>query len=81
MSRILRKFNIGAYIYPYRTIENILPKLKDFVDAIYKRGAIYKIYCKDCSGVCIGKKGRCFNTRLSEHKRDLNRLIWLKKMS
>ena len=33
MSRILRKFNIGVYTYPYRTIRNILPKLKDSVDA------------------------------------------------
>ena len=46
-------------------------KLKDFVDGIYKRGTIYKIHCKNCSGVCIGETGRCFNTRLSEHKRDL----------
>ena len=47
-------FNIDVYTYPYRTIGNILPKLKDSVDAIYKRGAIYKIPCKDCSGVYIG---------------------------
>ena len=59
------------YNYPYGAIENILPKLKDSVDAIYKRIAIYKIYCKDCLGVYIGETGRCFNTRLSEHKRDL----------
>ena len=52
---------------------NILPKLKDSVDAIYKSGAIYKIPSKDCSGVYkyIGETGRCFYTRLSEHKRDL----------
>ena len=30
---------------------------------------IYKIHCKDCSGVYIGETGRCFNTHLSEHKR------------
>ena len=71
MSKILRKFNIGVYNYPYGTIENILPKLKDSVDAIYKRRAIYKIDCKDCSGVYIGETGRCINTRLSEHKSDM----------
>ena len=61
MSRVLRKFNIGAYTYPYKTIENILPKIKDSVDRIYKRGAIYKIHCKDCLCVYIGETGRCFN--------------------
>ena len=35
MSRILRKFNINVYTYPYKTIGNILPKIKDFVDDIY----------------------------------------------
>ena len=51
MSRILRKFNINVYTYPYKTIGNILPKIKDSVDNTYvqyKRGAIYKIPCEDC---------------------------------
>ena len=30
MSRILRKFNINVYTYPYKTIGNILPKIKDY---------------------------------------------------
>ena len=71
MSGILKKINIGVYTYPYKTIGNILPKIKESVDGIYKRGAIYKIHCKDCSGVYIGETGRYFNTRLFEHKRDL----------
>ena len=73
MSRIGRKFNINVYTYPYKTIENILTKIKDSVDDIrvYKRGAIYKIPCKDCSNVYDEETGRCFNSRLSEHKRDL----------
>ena len=37
----------------------------------YKRGAIYKIPCKDCLNVYFGETSRCFITRLLEHKRDL----------
>ena len=62
------------YTYSYKTIGNILPKIKDSVDDIYilyKGGAIYKIPCKDCSNVYVGETGGCFNTRLSEHRRDL----------
>ena len=43
MSKILRKFNIKVYTYSYKTIGNILPKIKDSVDDTYKRGANYKI--------------------------------------
>ena len=59
VSKISGKFNIGVYTYPHKTIRNILPQLKDSVDTIYKRGAIYKISCKDCSGIYIGEMGRC----------------------
>ena len=69
MSRILRKFNIDVYTYPYKTIGNILPKKEDSVDGIHKRGAIYKIHCKDCSVVYIGETGRYFNTRCSLKKK------------
>ena len=41
------------------------------MDVICKRGAIYKTPYKDCSGVCIGGKCRCFNTRLYVGKCDL----------
>ena len=49
--RILLKFNNGVYIYPHKTSRNTLSQLKEFVDLIYKHGAIYKISCKDCSSV------------------------------
>ena len=59
------------YTYLYKTIGNILPKIKNSVDDIYKHGAIYKIPCRDCSNVYVNEIGICFNTHLSEHRRDL----------
>ena len=38
------------------------------MNPIYKCGTIYKIPCKDCSGVYIGETSWYFYTRLSEHK-------------
>jgi len=34
-------------------------------------GAVYEIPCLDCPGVYIGETGRCFSTRLKEHRCDL----------
>ena len=41
------------------------------MDAIYKRGAIYKIPCKECFGAYIDETDSCFNTRSSKRKRDM----------
>ena len=51
----LCKFEIIKFIF----------KLKNYISHIYK------IPCKDCSGVYIGETGRCFNTCLSEDKHNL----------
>ena len=57
---------------PIKTIKNILPITKDFIDFNQRTGAIYQIPCKNCSGIYIGETSRSFKTRCSEHKRDLN---------
>ena len=41
------------------------------MNVICKRSAIHKIPYKDYSGLCIGEKNRCFNTRLYVNKCDL----------
>ena len=51
VSRLLQKFNIAVYTYPYKTIRDTSPQLKDSLDLIYKSVAICKIYCKECSSV------------------------------
>ena len=59
------KIHIIDPMFTFKTMYN------QFDFAIYNRGTIHKIPCKDCSGVCIDEAGRCFDTRLSERKRDV----------
>ena len=46
--RSLQKFNIEVYTYPHKTIRNTSPLLRDSVDLLYNRGAIYTIPFKVC---------------------------------
>ena len=39
---------------------------------------VYQIPCRDCTGICIGKTGRAYKTRLAKHKRDLRPAILAK---
>ena len=72
ITRILRKADFFVYHYPHRTIRQILPSTKDPIHHFDRIGAVYQISCLDCNYIYIGETGRCFNTRLKEHKRDLN---------
>ena len=51
----------GKLFIPFSILANIL----------FFGIAIYEISCKHCSNVYVVETGRCFNTRLSEHRRDL----------
>ena len=72
ITRIFKAFNIKVCTKPIKTIKNILPTMKDFIDFNQQTGAIYQISCKNCSGIYIGETGHSFKTRWFEHKQDLN---------
>ena len=72
ITRIFKAFNLKVCTKPIKTIKNILPTTKDFIDFNQRTGAIYQISCKNCSGIYIEETSRSFKTRCSEHKRDLN---------
>ena len=73
ITRIFKvKVNVKVCTKPIKTIKNILPTTKDFIDFNQRTGVIYQIPCKNCSGIYIKETSRSFKTRCSEHKRDLN---------
>ena len=55
ITRIFKAFNVKVCIKPIKTIKNILPTTKDFVDFNQQTGAVYQIPCKNCSGIYEGK--------------------------
>ena len=72
IKHILENEQIRVTTKPMKTIKDVLPKQKDKLDSNLRRGAVYKIPCKNCDGVYIGETGRNVTTRIKEHKRDLN---------
>ena len=72
ITRIFKAFYVKVCTKPIKTIKNILPTTKDFINFNQQTGAIYQIPCKNCSGIYIGETNRSFKTRCFAHKRDLN---------
>lgn len=57
------KNKLGHYFYKSQ---------KDPVPIGERSGIVYKIDCKDCTGVYIGESSRTLDTRIKEHKRDVS---------
>ena len=54
-SKILKNFVYTIYTYPVLTIRQLLPKLKDRVNADMRVGFIYRIPCLDCDKYILAK--------------------------
>ena len=63
LKRLSKNHQIKVATKPLRTVENMLPSLKDKINKFDQRGVVYKIPCLDCTGVYIGETGRLFKTR------------------
>jgi len=61
--------NIG--FRPGQQIKNILNNHKHKIHKLNTAGCVYKISCKDCSGVYVGETARSLRVRASEHRRAL----------
>ena len=59
---------------PHCTLRQLLVKPKDPVQPDCRKGAVYKINCKDCSQSYIGQTGRSLSDRKKEHNRAVSRV-------
>ena len=56
---------------PLSTLRNILVHPKDKLDKLKTSGVVYGIPCQDCSAVYVGETGRPLNTRIKEHRKEV----------
>ena len=68
IKRRTKNHQIKVATKPLRTVENMLPSLKNKNNKFDQRGVVYKIPCFDCTGVYMGKTGRSLKTRREEHQ-------------
>ena len=74
LQRVYKKHNIATSVKPLRTIRNILVLPKDKIDKEKKSGVVYRIKRKNCNDCYIGETGRQLNTRVKEHRTELESL-------
>ena len=54
---------------PFGTLRIILSHPKDRIPDGDKSNMVYKINCRDCDASYVGEMGRALKTRVSEHRR------------
>ena len=74
LPRVFKKHNFSTAMKPYFTLRRILVHLKDKRDPMQTADSVYEIPCNSCSKTYIGETGRLFKTRLSEHKKEAEKI-------
>ena len=74
IARTLKQYDIAAAMKPHTTLRSLLVHPKDKRDPENTTDAIYEIPCMNCNLCYIGETGRKFNTRLEEHKSEVNKV-------
>ena len=71
---IFKHHEITTAVKPHQNIRRILVHLKDKVEESRKTDCVHQITCKSCSNMYIGETGRTFDTRLEEHKKEVENI-------
>ena len=78
-TRIFRKHGISTAVKPHTTLRKMLVHPKDKRDPLTTTDCVYELPCSNCKSSYIGETGRRISTRLSEHKRETEKLEAEKK--
>ena len=69
----LNKYNFRAAYCCTNRLNKFIKTGKDSVDPAQQCGVVYRIACIDCDASYVGQTKRKLNTRVLEHKRDINK--------
>jgi len=73
VNAIAKKFHLKlSYSIP-NNLRNFIKTGKDYLDFLSHNCVVYLIPCKDCDATYVGQTKRQLNTRIKEHKSDINR--------
>ena len=74
IQHILTKHRVVTEVKPQTTLRQVLAHRKDKVNKQKKKGVVYKIPCNQCEKVYIGETGRQLGTRITEHKKEAEKI-------
>ena len=74
VTKILSDINVQVHMKPFRTLRRILSHPKDHIPDDDKSSVVYKINCRDCDASYVGEMGRALQTRVSEHRRAMEKM-------
>ena len=72
-SRIMQKYNLNTAMKPHNTIKRSLLRPKDKVEPQKMCEGVYSITCKNCNVTYIGETKLNIETRIKEHKEDVDK--------
>lgn len=74
MRRVFMKHGVNVAIKPIRTIKSVVRNIKDVIPFNKKTDCIYEIPCGSCEKTYVGETGREIETRLKEHKTEVEKV-------
>ena len=74
IQRIFTKHRVATVVKPQTTLRQVSVHPKDKVEKQKKARVVYKIPCSQCEKVYIGETGRQLGTRITEHRKEAEKI-------
>ena len=71
--KIYKSYGIRSAVRPGTTLRKELVHPKDKIPKQKTTGCVYQVPCRNCNKVFIGETSRCLETRIKEHKDDVDK--------